>query len=109
MDFFKPETFVYTEKGIQMVKDGLQNLRPFKLTDTQENIKKNVGKDTSAGGMIVFKDPTTNDGTSQVMWEKNVQKDFISQDRGKSKAELLVSHAQRIWWTNRYYDFRSKC
>ena len=47
MDFFKPETFVYTEKGIQMVKDGLQNLRPFKLTDTQENIKKNVGKDTS--------------------------------------------------------------
>ena len=38
MDFSR-KNFVYTEKGIQMVKDGLKNLRPFKLTDTQENIK----------------------------------------------------------------------
>ena len=79
-------------------KDGLKNLRPFKLTDTQENIKKNVGKDTSAGGMIVLKDPTTNDGTSQVMWEKNVKKILLVKivDFSVRQNFLLVMHSNTV-------------
>jgi len=95
MDFFDPKTYVFTNEGIEMVRNAMKNLRPFKPTETENRMTANEGKKISAGGMLVH-DPKTNDGSSQAFWEKNVQKEFNSQDTTtQRRAQILINHARQ--------------
>ena len=95
MDFFDPKTYVFTNEGIEMVRNAMKNLRPFKPTETENRMTANAGKEISAGGMLVH-DPKTNDGSSQAFWEKNVQKEFNSQDTTtQRRAQILINHARQ--------------
>jgi hypothetical protein len=95
MDFFDPKTYVFTNEGIEMVRKSLKTLKGFKPTQFENRMTENIGKEISAGGMLVH-DPKENDGSSQANWETSVRKEFNDPDKGTAqKAEILINHARQ--------------